>query len=136
MNNYKVEKEFEVDGFKCVIVGQNWGHRCGYIEIPSNHKYYGVGYDEIDIDIHGGWTYANVSSTYPIESPTNTYWIGFDCNHYCDAKDIELVKSFGDTRTTKYILENNHTYEDAIVRTMKYVENELRNAVKKLKEIA
>lgn len=138
MNNYKIEKEFEVDGFKCVIVGQNWGHRCGYIEIPLYHKYYGVDYNEIDVDVHGGWTYAEYThNNYPIESPNGTWWIGFDCNHCCDGKDLELVKSFGDTKTTRFILNMNDKFpEHGEVRTMKYVENELRNAVKELKEIA
>lgn len=137
MNKFKVEKEFDVDGFRCVIIGQNWGHRCGYIEIPIWHKYYGLDYDDINIDVHGGWTYSDyVHNDYPTKSSNGAWWIGFDCAHCYDAKDIDLVKSFGDTETTRYILRMDEMFtERGEVRTAEYVENELRNAVKELKEI-
>lgn len=137
MNKFRVEKEFEVDEFKCVIIGQNWGHRCGYIEIPLDHKYYGVDYDDVNIDIHGGWTYSGYThNDYPIKSSNGTWWLGFDCANYCDAKDIELVKSFGNTETTRFVLAmNDYSQDHGTVRTLEYVENELRNAVKELKEI-
>ena len=61
MSRYKVEKDFMVDEFRCVIVGQKIGHRCGYIAIPKGHKLYGKDYDEIDISVHGGLTYAGAT---------------------------------------------------------------------------
>ena len=135
MNKFKVEKEFEVDGFRCVVIGLEAGHRCGYIKIPKDHKYYGVDYDDIHVDIHGGWTYSEYTyNNYPIESDKNSWWIGFDCAHCYDAKDLELIKSFGDTKRTRVYMDMVERFpEHGEIRTTEYVENELREAVKELK---
>lgn len=137
MNKFKVEKEFVVDGFRCVVVGLEMGHRCGYIEIPKDHKYYGVEYDDINVDVHGGWTYSEYTyNNYPIESDINAWWIGFDCAHWNDAKDIELIKSFGDTELSRfYVKMSERFFEQEEIRTTEYVENELRKAVKELKDM-
>lgn len=39
--NYKVEKVFDAYGYKCVVVFQKMGHRCGYVGIPKEHPLYG-----------------------------------------------------------------------------------------------
>lgn len=46
MANYVVEKEFESNGLKCVVVFQHSGHRCGYVGVPKEHSLYGKGYNE------------------------------------------------------------------------------------------
>ena len=46
MANYVVEKEFESNGLKCVVVFQRHGYRCGYVEVPKGHPLYGKDYDE------------------------------------------------------------------------------------------
>lgn len=49
-DRYIVEREFEHAGYKCVVVFQSMGHRCGYVGIPSTHSLYGKGYsDYLDI---------------------------------------------------------------------------------------
>ena len=57
MIKFVIEKDFVVNGYRCVITGNILGHRCGYIEIPKNHPLYGKYYSIIDevIDIHGGY---------------------------------------------------------------------------------
>ena len=64
MRRFIIEKDFIVNGYRCVIVGNNLGHRCGYIEIPEDHSLHGKHYSVIDdiIDIHGGWTYSNFTN--------------------------------------------------------------------------
>lgn len=39
-----VESEFEHCGYKCVVVFQPMGHRCGYVGIPKTHTLYGDDY--------------------------------------------------------------------------------------------
>ena len=47
---YIVEREFEHAGYKCVVVFNSNGFRCGYVGIPKNHPLYGKGYsDHLDI---------------------------------------------------------------------------------------
>lgn len=44
--SYIVEKEFDYNGFKCVVVMQSTGHRCGYVGVPMSHLLYGHDYDD------------------------------------------------------------------------------------------
>lgn len=41
-----VEQEFEHAGYKCVVVFNMMGIRCGYVGIPKNHPLYGKGYSD------------------------------------------------------------------------------------------
>ena len=74
MRRFIIEKDFIVNGYRCVIIGNNLGYRCGYIEIPEDHSLHGKHYSVIDdiIDIHGGWTYSNfTNNNYPTNYSTN-----------------------------------------------------------------
>ena len=136
MERFKIEKDFIVDGFRCVIIGQRMGHRCGYIEIPKEHKLYGKDFREIDIDVHYGWTYsAYTRNDYPAKSDKDIWWIGFDCNHFGDAKDIELIKSFAKDEMTESYIEMAEILSGGVVRSLEYIENELINAVKQIKDM-
>ena len=45
-----VEREFEHAGYKCVVVFQEMGHRCGYVGVSKESKLYGKSYmDKLDI---------------------------------------------------------------------------------------
>lgn len=94
--NYRVEKDFEYRGFRCVVVAQRMGHRCGYVQIPKEHPYFEQPYETVDrfLEVHGGLTYAKMSDTYPVETEESSYWLGFDCAHFGDAIDLELIKEF------------------------------------------
>lgn len=46
----------------------------GYVRIPQGHPWFGLGYDAIDADVHGGLTYSG----------GNEGWIGFDTLHSGD----------------------------------------------------
>lgn len=133
MSEYKVEKDFTIDEYRCVIVGQSLGHRCGYVGIPKGHVLYGKDYDAIDIDVHGGLTYAG-NGNYPVES--DLWWIGFDCAHIGDSKDFELIKELADTREYEIMTEIEErfpTQNYGIIRTMEYVEEQLIAMIKQLK---
>lgn len=45
----------------------------GYVKIPEGHHWYGLDYDDINVDVHGGLTFSNAAG-----------WIGFDCLHSGD----------------------------------------------------
>lgn len=137
MKRYIVEKDFMVDSFRCVIVGSYMGHRCGYIAIPKDHELYEKDYDEIDISVHGGLTYSEYSrDNYPVKSDEDVWWIGFDCAHGGDAKDLELIKSFGEeNHEVQVMLDMESRFSNyGTVRNIEYVENELIDAVKQIKE--
>jgi hypothetical protein len=57
------------------------GHLCGYVDLPEDHPWFGKGYDDIEVEIHGGLTYAEPRKS---DDEDNLYTIGFDCAHYGD----------------------------------------------------
>lgn len=80
---YKVEREWEYAGLKCAVVqAREQGHRCGYVRIPPGHPDHGKPYDDINVEVHGGLTYANDEPC--VEADGRGYWVGFDCAHAGD----------------------------------------------------
>jgi len=131
MQKFKVEKDFMIGDYRCVILGLSLGHRCGYIGLPKGSKYENMGYDEIDISVHGGLTYAGDGVGYPVQDERS--WIGFDCAHSGDGKDFELIKELSDERTYNIMVDMERRFNTGgEVRTTEYVENELVDLVKQL----
>lgn len=54
-------------------------HPTAYIEIPKNHCFYGKSWNEININVHGGVTYARDH----LLDIKNSWFIGWDYAH-CD----------------------------------------------------
>lgn len=78
-------KDFH-NGYEYVIIVQDMGYRCGYVNIPENHPWYNLSFEDIYVCIHGGLTFASlIKNDHPILE--NGYWIGFDCMHWMDLPD-------------------------------------------------
>jgi len=50
----------ELTGYKCTV----WRHQTlgslnGYVAIPKGHRVWGFGYDDVEVEVHGGLTYAD-----------------------------------------------------------------------------
>ncbi len=58
-------------------------HPCAYVCVPVGHPYYNLGYDNIDIDCHGGLTYSCMEE--------DKYWIGWDYAHFEDYFGVNLL---------------------------------------------
>lgn len=55
------------------------GQYNGYVNLPKGHRWYGLDYEKIPVDIHGGLTYS---------AQMGEYWtIGFDTAHYGDTAE-------------------------------------------------
>jgi hypothetical protein len=114
--------EGEHAGVKFVTVHNGHGARCGYALIPPGHPWHGVEYDNIPADVHGGLTYS--------EADGDDWWIGFDCSHSGDAKDLDLPMP-------KAIREITARFGNrGIVRTQEYVEGECRNLCEQVASVA
>ena len=134
MSDFKVEKDFMISDYRCVILGLSMGHRCGYVGLPKGHKYEDEDYNNIDVSVHGGLTYAGDGVRYPVQDERS--WVGFDCAHSGDGKDLGLVKELADERTYNHIVDMERRYPiREVVRTTEYVENELIDLVKQLEEL-
>lgn len=78
--SYK-ERPFFIDDFT-----NNAKWFCGYVEVPEDHPLFGLEYSDPefpDFEVHGGITFTDFLHE------TDTYCIGFDCNHYLDDPHIQ-----------------------------------------------
>ena len=135
MGKYKIEKTLKIDDFECSILGLHLGHRCGYVGLPKEHKYYEKSYREIDVYVHGGLTYDGYSDG-KIGISEGMWIIGFDCAHWDDGKDLDLIRELNDEKSANIIIELSRTYgDDSIVRNTDYVEGEIRSLIEQLNEL-
>jgi hypothetical protein len=164
---YKVESDFIHDGYRCVVVFTDMGHRCGYVGVPKENPLYGKSFTEyLDIpmsvieneelgkrgvlplfftafedssnvrmdmffNVHGSLTYSN-KGDYPVDGG-DLWWLGFDCGHYDDGADLNLVEKYwGDNPRIQKRLEIERefpTRDGYPVRTKEYVEDECKSLV-------
>jgi hypothetical protein len=84
LHPFRIEREWEAFGLKCVVTQNREAQaRCGYVRIPQGTPDWGLDYNDIDVDVHGGLTFGDMEPC--IEPDGRGHWVGFDCNHYCDA---------------------------------------------------
>jgi len=91
---HTVEAVWEAYGLKCVVVALAVGHRCGYVGVPPSHPAYNVRYMDYPlhrIRVHGGLTYSQSEPDYPIPTKPQLWWLGFDCAHIGDGRDLSLM---------------------------------------------
>lgn len=101
----RIEWTDDNTGYPCVINRhERHGQLNGYVGLPFDHPCWGHDHDSIDVDVHGGLTYA--SQTPPPRDwtradggvePDGNWWVGFDCGHYMDAHPglDALLRSIG-----------------------------------------
>lgn len=92
----KVQWPDQATGLPCLAVRRGHsGHWCGYVGLPPEHPLYGKGYEDVDVEVHGGLTFADTCQPdadeargichVPDESePADVWWFGFDCAHAWD----------------------------------------------------
>ena len=93
--------------FENVKTGERYkNHRCGYVESPP--ALVGKDYDNINVRVHGGLTYAAPNNPGVVEDKSGSYWFGFDCAHAGDG-DIERPSylpgpSRGEAKTLEFVV--------------------------------
>lgn len=65
------------------------GSFCGYVAVPPGHPSHGKDYDDVDVSVHGGLTYAagcsaDICHEPEPGEPDNVWWLGFDTGHAFD----------------------------------------------------
>lgn len=77
----KVYKDWKYKGLHCRVIQGPFSIN-GYVAVPKGHPDYAKGYDDVDVEIHGGLTFAEKgekdSELWPNEE---TWWFGFDTAH-------------------------------------------------------
>ena len=120
----------EETSLTCIILRSRiTGALCGYVGVNKGHLCFGVHYDDLCIDIHGGLTFSGHRTNYDNYTEIDlgldeVWWIGFDCSHYGDytpiiehlLKDMDCLKNFG------------------VYRDIDFVKNECKKLAKQIKE--
>lgn len=82
-------------GLPCLIVRGGSASLCGYVGVPPTHPFHKRDYDHVNVDAHGGLTFANGCQHSKDESQgvchipepgtsDDVWWFGFDCAHFGD----------------------------------------------------
>lgn len=126
--------DFRAHGFPCFVNRNRFGSWCGYVGVPVGHPYYGEDYDDLDVVVHGGLTYASKCQGDLCHTPEpgesdDVWWLGFDCGHAWD-------KSPGMDATLRKVGVDPVALEASdfrmAYRTLEYVREETENLAEQL----
>lgn len=115
-------------GFEWEVTNNGIGYRCGYVRVPLGHPWHGKDYDDIDVEVHGGLTFAEMDADCHKGGEDNAYWVGFDCAHYMDAPDPTLDPyrsrgsepwDMGEIRSTEYVADECRSLCEQAARAAK-----------------
>lgn len=124
-------------GFPCVMRRGSMGAWCGYVGVPPGHPWHGKDWGSIDVEVHGGLTYAEKCNEWigvchvpaPGESD-NFWWVGFDCAHWMDLNPVqEALRS----QLNMPAYERPEEFRD-VYRTLAYVKAETEDLARQAKE--
>lgn len=133
-----IEYVFTYKGYKCCVLFQDLGFRCGYVLVPRWHPLYEVEYKDCTINCHGGITYSD-HKLLGEQSPS--WWIGFDCAHAGDKIDYEcLTKYYGKVEEDSYFntmrwLTGVDSEEFSSVKNLNFCKQECMHIVDQLVEM-
>lgn len=103
-------------GLHCRIVRGPVGALNGYVGVPKGHPLFGAAYDDVNVDVHGGLTFAGY-----LPMDRKNWYLGFDCAHFMDF--VPTMGSLGP-------LGDPSQY-----RTFDYVERECESLANQLVEL-
>ncbi len=128
-----IDEETDLD---CLIHRGPLGALCGYVAVTEGHPAFEKNYNEVDVEVHGGLTYANFCQETDDESygichvplegrPERVWWLGFDCGHYQD-----LVPSM--------LRDDEHMWQSlkATYKDFDYVKAEVESLARQLAAMA
>jgi hypothetical protein len=117
--------DFEYAGFSCLLLRGPVGSWCGYVGVPESHSAFGKDYNSVDVEVHGGLTYANTCNGHICHvpgpgMPEKVWWLGFDTAHLYDLGPAMI----------KYQTSKFHT--DDVYRTMNYTRQQTERLAEQL----
>jgi hypothetical protein len=86
----KIQWVDEETGLDCLMVRHDsLGHWCGYVGVAEGHPAFEKDYDDVDVRVHGGLTFAAACQADACHvpepgRPEKVWWLGFDCAHAFD----------------------------------------------------
>jgi hypothetical protein len=162
--SYKIEKNWEHEGYRCIVVAIDMGHRCGYVGVDKEHPFYGKEYndeippemlDKIKTVLEGPIGKRGIIDLFCYDSDHPRIGILFDVHGgitFSSRKDDKKypVESdlwfFGfdcahsgdakDPEITADRLDVLMYFNEGIIRTLDYCIDECESLAKQLKEIS
>jgi len=137
----KVQWPDEETSLPCLAVRHpHSGHWCGYVGVTEGHPFFGKGYNDVDVNVHGGLTFARACNPKETEAegichlpgegePDHVWWFGFDCAHSGDRGPRD--EYFSQTKGYPFTPSPNETY-----KPLSYVKNECASLAKQLAALA
>ncbi len=139
----KVQWQDTASGLPCIAVRHSRsGHWCGYVGVAEGHPAFQKSYDDADVRVHGGLTYADFCRPHDDEEgkgichiaapgePDRVWWLGFDCAHSGDHSPEDAVRA-RDRQESYWRLDHGSQY-----RTLAYVQAECKHLAAQLKSLA
>jgi hypothetical protein len=108
--------EWRYRGLPCLMVRNiEVGNWCGYVAVPPGHAWHGRDRDALDVDAHGGLTYADgccghICHVPQPGEPDDVWWLGFDCAHAYDV--MPKVRATMPALTLQAEAELGYAYRD------------------------
>ncbi len=133
----KVQWPDAATGLPCLAVRHpHYGSWCGYVGVAESHPLHSKSYEEPDVRVHGGLTFADKCMDTDDESqrvchvpspgePDNIWWFGFDCGHSGDCSPQDHKNA---VRGYPFSIRADEQY-----RTLAYVQNECASLAEQLK---
>ena len=101
-----------ITGYPCLARrSPGMGHWCGYVGVPPGHPAHGESYDDVDVMVHGGITFAEECDgdpeqgiCHPSDDGDHVWWVGFDCMHAGDASPLAFISNpYAKYRSLTYV---------------------------------
>ena len=116
-------------GYACLIHRNSGGALCGYVGVPVGHPLHGKDYEDVDVDVHGGLTFADSCHgqqengrgiCHEVCDPADdgVWWLGFDCAHLGD-----LCPAYEERK-----------YYDSYYKDIRYVTGHVTHLARQLKD--
>lgn len=117
----KTETRFTHRDYKCLMIGPfplgyGFVQACGYVNLPKEHKFHSVHYNDIDIDCHGGVTFSAME-------PDGTWTIGFDMMHVTEKQGY----SYNVKVTFDNLMKETCKMVDSLIDAIKLKEDKVGN---------
>ncbi len=135
MGKSRVSVKGVAHGLRFEVVETPMGHRCGYVEVPLHMDIHGredyMSEEYPNFDVHGGVTFVGYRISSEGLIAGETWWIGFDCSHSCDAPDFKLM----DEEYKNALLPMlGKLWQRGIVRSEAYVVEQCKELARQLVE--
>ena len=81
----------------CIVTAPLWGAVNGYVRIPDDHPWAGMGYDEIHesdphLSVNGGLTFASGEWIGFDTLHSGDFWPGSSHSHFCPPGDCDCTQ--------------------------------------------